>query len=108
MVITGATSGLGKATALAQAGAGARLVICSENSAALEATLSEMGGDSDRLCGLVFDVTDPDMVESLAKREGRIINLTGRGENGPVKDAALQRKQILGADSYPVSSQRGK
>ncbi|WP_170287243.1 SDR family NAD(P)-dependent oxidoreductase [Halioglobus maricola] len=148
IVITGATSGLGKATAEQLAAAGARLVICSENEAALLKTLTAMGGESDRLSGLVADVTNPDQVEALATQAqlryggldvwinnagmaapsgngalvpmalgeqlintnilgtyygsvtavrhfrnagcaGRIINMTGRGDKGPVKNAAL-------------------
>jgi NAD(P)-dependent dehydrogenase (short-subunit alcohol dehydrogenase family) len=67
--ITGAASGIGRATALAAAAEGARLFLCDLNEKQLEDTVLEIrrsGGEV--LISGALDVADFDAVESFAKR----------------------------------------
>lgn len=66
MIITGATSGIGLATAQAAAAAGARLVLTARNADALrriDADLRRQGGN---IVVLPLDAADPDYAEALA------------------------------------------
>jgi NADP-dependent 3-hydroxy acid dehydrogenase YdfG len=62
-VITGASSGIGAATARALAGEGYRTVLAARRLDRLEALAGEIGGDA-----IALDVTDPDSVAALAAR----------------------------------------
>ena len=68
VVITGASAGIGRATARAFADEGARVALLARDEARLEETLAEvrdLGGDG---TAIVTDVADPDQVEAAAKR----------------------------------------
>ena len=58
-LVTAASRGLGRATALALAAEGARVAVCARGEDALRATEHELSGVSDVLA-LVEDVTDPE------------------------------------------------
>jgi len=67
VVITGASSGLGRATAHAFARRGDRVALLARGRAGLEAAsreVTELGGTPLALC---IDVTDPDQVEAAAE-----------------------------------------
>lgn len=66
VVITGASSGVGRACALAFARAGARLVLSSRSQAALEAVAGQCRAAGAQVRVVVADVIEPETVEALA------------------------------------------
>src|SRR4051794_23105590 len=62
-VITGASSGIGAATARALAGEGYRTVLAARRLDRLEPLVAEIGGEA-----VALDVTDPESVAALAER----------------------------------------
>lgn len=93
VVITGASSGIGKATALAFAQQGARLVLCARRRAELEGTAEACRKAGADVVSLEVDVTDEAQVQTLATRAlevfGRIdvwFNNAGMDAFGPFLD----------------------
>lgn len=68
IVITGASSGIGRATALRCASKGASLVLASRGTKALEAVARECRKRGAKAVAVATDVTDPAAVENLAAR----------------------------------------
>jgi NAD(P)-dependent dehydrogenase (short-subunit alcohol dehydrogenase family) len=64
-LVTGAASGIGRATALAAARAGARLVLTDVNTNALDAVACELGGAA--VAHRALDITDFDAVRAFAQ-----------------------------------------
>ncbi|ACK81686.1 SDR family oxidoreductase [Methylorubrum extorquens] len=96
VVITGASSGIGRAGALAFARAGAHVVVAARRRALLDRLAEECSGYGSAALAVPADVTDPQAVEALARaaedRFGRIdvwINNAGTGVFGPFQDAPL-------------------
>jgi short-subunit dehydrogenase len=71
VVITGASSGIGRAAALRFAGKGARLVLAARGAKALETVARECRKRGAKAIAVPTDVTDPDAVEELAARAVR-------------------------------------
>ncbi|GAA1017474.1 oxidoreductase [Acrocarpospora pleiomorpha] len=91
VLITGASSGVGAATARVMAEAGARLVLAGRDKARLEAVAAETGG-----CVVVSDVMDG--VDELAERAGAVdvlVNNAGVGWAGPLAGMPQQRADEL-------------
>jgi serine 3-dehydrogenase (NADP+) len=61
-IVTGASSGIGEATARALAGAGARIMLVARRAARIEALASEIGNGA---CWLSLDLAQPDAAQSL-------------------------------------------
>lgn len=68
VVITGASSGIGRATALRFASKGARLVLAARGSESLEAVAAQCRKRGAEAIAVPTDVTDPGKVEALASR----------------------------------------
>jgi short-subunit dehydrogenase len=71
VVITGASSGIGRAAALRFAGKGARLVLAARGAKALETVARDCRKRGAKAIAVPTDVTDPDAVEELAARAVR-------------------------------------
>jgi len=92
-VLTGAASGIGRATALVLSGAGATVVLGDIDGPGVEATVKEIDGRGGRAVGVEMDVTRRADVDALVARAtgdyGRIDvmgNIAGVRSDGPVVD----------------------
>src|SRR5438093_13095586 len=68
--VTGASSGIGEAVAIAFSKEGARLVLSSRNAAELERVRRSCAGDGHRVIPL--DLTDPDSCPAAVERAGHV------------------------------------
>ncbi|MEM9206454.1 MAG: SDR family oxidoreductase [Pseudomonadota bacterium] len=87
-LVTGASGGIGRASALALHKAGFHVAICGRRSDGLNETISMADGDTDRLLPITCDVTDPAsvdaMFESMGKSFGRLdVLFNNAGGNVP-------------------------
>jgi short-subunit dehydrogenase len=99
-VVTGASSGIGRATAAALAGAGARVVLVSRSESRLRAAAEEVSRAASGPPPLVLpcDVSDPEAVAALAERVSRdagtpdiVVNNAGIGHWAPIVDLSIER-----------------
>jgi NAD(P)-dependent dehydrogenase (short-subunit alcohol dehydrogenase family) len=95
-VVTGAASGIGRATALALAQRGANLAICDVDEPALKETASEIEQLGRRVLAVVVDVANPDQMSAYAERcEAELaridllVNNAGIGVGGAFVDVPL-------------------
>jgi 3-oxoacyl-[acyl-carrier protein] reductase len=61
-LVTGATQGIGRATAFALGRAGYRVGVCARTAAKVQTLLAELGAEGIRAAGVAADVADPDQV----------------------------------------------
>jgi NAD(P)-dependent dehydrogenase (short-subunit alcohol dehydrogenase family) len=101
-VVTGAGSGVGRATALALLNAGWHVVLAGRRRDALEETVAEAGSDGDRALAVPTDVGNPDSVRALfAKTKetfGRLdllFNNAGTGARGLLEDLTDEQWQTV-------------
>ena len=91
-LVTAASKGLGRATAIALAEEGARVVICARGEDALRDTEKEIGRVSEALA-IVADVTEPDvpqrLVDAAIERFGRL-DVVVPNAGGPPPGRALE------------------
>lgn len=100
-IITGAGSGIGKATALALLREGYRVVLAGRRAEALQSTIDEAGSDGERAVAIPADVTDQASVQALFARTqetfGRLdllFNNAGTGAPGmPLEELPLEKWQ---------------
>lgn len=97
VVVTGASRGIGRATALLLAEAGAQLALLGRPSAELERTVADCTAAGSRAQWIACDVADPDAIELAAKRvldelgvPDVLVNNAGTIQRAPVEhtDAA--------------------
>lgn len=92
-LVTGATSGIGRAAALELARRGARLAVSGRDERRLEETAAETGGRA-----LPADLTVPDAAARLAADAGEVdvlVHAAGTGAYGPVSELADGRIEQL-------------
>lgn len=100
-LVTGASSGIGEATALALAEEGAAVALVARRRDRLEALAERLGG-SERALVVEADVSDPEQargaVEATVARWGRLdtlVNNAGVMLLGPIADAPLEEWQRM-------------
>lgn len=107
VVITGASSGIGRAAAHAFADKGARLVLGARDEAALDEVVEECTARGTSALAVRTDVTNSEQMRALAERaaafgDGRIdiwINNAGVGAVGSFEDTPLEaHEQVLQTD----------
>ena len=98
VVITGASAGVGAATARRFAGAGAKLVLAARSAKPLEALAKEISTQDNAALVVTSDVSDPAQCEQLIARtvevHGHIdvlVNNAGVNHRGPVKGLEAQQ-----------------
>jgi short-subunit dehydrogenase len=99
-IVTGASAGIGEATARALAGAGMRVAVCARRRDRLERLAAELTGDE--IAPYPLDVTDAGavraMVDEVAGRWGRLdllVNNAGRGLSATVEDTKADEFRAL-------------
>jgi short-subunit dehydrogenase len=97
VIITGASSGIGEATARRLARAGAKLVLAARRTDRLEKLCAELDPTGEKTLVTACDITsDTDrraLVDAAVKRFGRIdalINNAGYGQRGPVERVPIE------------------
>ena len=127
-LVTGASSGIGLATAKALAGAGARVVLVARSAARLDAAAREIAriGDGPPAFALPCDVSDPEAVGAMAQQTRRevglpdiVVNNAGIGLWEPVVELSSARiRQVFEVNFFgavlctkaflPAMLERGK
>src|SRR5687767_7318660 len=107
IVITGASSGIGLATARRAAKAGAAVVLAARNEAALREVCEEISAEGGRALPVAADVGDPDDVARIARsaiaRFGGFdtwVNDAGVGVYGDLTEIPLADHQQLFRTNY--------
>jgi 3-oxoacyl-[acyl-carrier protein] reductase len=96
-IVTGATEGIGRATALALGRAGARLAICARTAANVQATVRDLQAAGADAIGMPCDVSDPACVAAFAafvlRQRGAprvLVNNAGIGRFKPLSELSLE------------------
>ena len=103
-IVTGGSKGLGASMALALAEAGAHVVVCSRDAAAVQAVAQELVETTGVVCrGYACDVTDAGQVEALVSkvldefdRIDILVNNAGINIRGPIEELSQdQFEQVM-------------
>jgi 3-oxoacyl-[acyl-carrier protein] reductase len=96
-VVTGATEGIGRATAFALGAAGAQVAVCARTEANVHATVRDLRDGGTDAIGMACDVSDPARVEAFAgfvRRERGVphvlVNNAGIGRFKPLLELSLE------------------
>lgn len=86
ILVTGASSGIGKATAIACSKMGATLIVNGRNVQRLEETVSELVGDGQKMCtGDLTIAQDVNKLVDVAPKLDGIVHCAGIGHRKPTK-----------------------
>src|ERR671923_1173361 len=95
-VVTGATAGIGRATAFALGRAGARVALCARTAANVQATVRDLQAAGIDAVGMPCDVSDPACVAAFAAFVTRergapriLVNNAGIGRFRPLAELSL-------------------
>ena len=110
VVVTGASTGIGEATALRFARAGSRVVLAARRSERLEALAGAIGSHGGQALPVRCDVTEPEdvaaLVEATVRAYGRcdvLVNNAGIPGGGAFRDVSTERiKRIVGVNLLGV------
>lgn len=98
VVVTGASSGIGEATARAAARRGARIVLAARR----EERITDLAEELGRAVAVRCDVTDPSQVDTLVQsavdafgRVDVVVNNAGQGHEGTIEQIALDDFRAL-------------
>jgi short-subunit dehydrogenase len=101
-LVTGASSGIGEATAVALAGAGLRVALCARRKDRLDQLAARITGQGGVAAVHAVDVTDPlavrAMVEAVDTQWGRLdllVNNAGRGLSATVEQTTAEELRAL-------------
>jgi len=96
-VVTGATAGIGRATAFALGRAGARVAVCARTEANVHATVRDLKAAGIDALGMACDVSDPTRVDAFAAFVSRergapriVVNNAGIGRFKPLAELSLE------------------
>ena len=97
--ITGASSGIGTALAVALSGAGARVILSGRNTSALQATATACAGES---LVLPFEATDYAAIPGVVDRAWNWAAARGPGIDGLVNNAGVSQRSLAVETDFKV------
>ncbi|MDI3423618.1 3-hydroxybutyrate dehydrogenase [Streptomyces luteolus] len=89
-MVTGAASGIGRACAVALAGAGARVLVVDLNADAAKAVAEDIGGEAHPA-----DLSEPDAVQALPRNVDILVNNAGLQHIAPLQDFPPERFDLI-------------
>ena len=108
-IVTGASAGIGEATARVLAGAGMRVAICARRRERLDLLAAEIGSAGGETAAYGVDVTDAGavraMVDDVGARWGSIdvlVNNAGRGLSATVEDTKPEESKPSAGSLPPM------
>ena len=103
ILVTGASSGIGRACAIAAAQMGASIILTGRREAALEETRTQCPGDGHAV--VAGDITLPDFMPELAEKGGKIDGLVHAAGIGPMCPVGMLTQEhvdaVMKTNYYP-------
>lgn len=100
-LVTGGSSGLGRAMAIALAGAGARVVVAARRRKALDESVAAIEAQGGQASSLVVDLADPGVLDEAARQAAEpfgpvtiLVNAAGVNLRQPIEEVDLASWQL--------------